>query len=1017
MNASASQLAGKDFALQPKGEVARPLRSVPPIAKARRRREEGRANLSELTLDELRALFQMHDRYEPVLRYAHGTEARISLFFHAAYLENFGRSAPYSSIPKALVEHIAAIFGEVLPTSFVYPGARRTFFKHADKARRLLGFRRLDAKTRQTTQAWLFEQASRSDDQEHLGQLLADHFKAERIVLPAKTSCSRLIGQARERAQDWISQTIAAGLTEKQNQSVEALRELKPASHRTVLQWLKDSIPQASPRTLDDVLDRLACISAIDLASDIFETIHPDMRRRIAKIVQVYSVDNLYADFPVERRQSYVACYLYERKKALIDFAIETFDGVVIGMYRRSQADRDQDRLKHSPALNEKVRMFQIMARPVLNQDIDDTAIRSSIFEKIPRDELARALEESEGLVQPEDNNCFPYLERRYTYLRSFFPRFISAIDFECTPGAQPLVDAVAVLRALDAEGIRKLPDDAPCGFAPAKWKAYVIKDGGEIDRHYYELCVMAELHRALQSGEVWAKGGRRYGNVEDLLIPKETWATIRADCYKELGLPMDGKTWLAEFLPKLTTRIESTIANLANNKEAFVQDGLVHLQSLKAEPLPDRLKRLKERVDASWPQIRIQDLLVEVDSWLGFLGRFRTPRGRQAKDVDFLQGLLATLIAKGCNIGLVKMAGLAPGIRPGTLQRADEIYLHEENLRRAFARLLGAHNDLPIATLLGDETVSMSDGMRVTSRVKTLNAALKPHLLGPGERAITYYWHVSHQGPGFSAQVIGSERDATYVMDQLFNIQSELPVHEHYTDTHGATENTFALAYPFGIDFAPRIKRIFGQQLYHPPGMKISGPFKAHFAEPLNVALIEQHWDDYVRVLASIRRGTTSAVLLCQRLSSYADQNPIYRVIREVGRGIKTNFIMRYYDEASLRRRINTGLNRVELFNYLARHLFFARRGENWERDFEQQRNRASALLLLANACVLWNAVQLSEVFQRLRAEGFEFQPEDFVHVSPYAFEHIIPYGQYFFDLRRKDRRDAFSNARRLKQ
>ncbi len=120
-------------------------------------------------------------------------------------------------------------------------------------------------------------------------------------------------------------------------------------------------------------------------------------------------------------------------------------------------------------------------------------------------------------------------------------------------------------------------------------------------------------------------------------------------------------------------------------------------------------------------------------------------------------------------------------------------------------------------------------------------------------------------------------------------------------------------------------------------------------------------------------------------------------------------------YNWAAHRSRINSGLDRVENFNYLARHLFYARRGENWEREFEEQHNRASALLILANACVLWNSVHLSEIYQKLKSEGLEFLPEDFRHVSPYAFEHIIPYGQYFFNLRRKNRRDAFSRAQRL--
>ena len=325
--------------------------------------------------------------------------------------------------------------------------------------------------------------------------------------------------------------------------------------------------------------------------------------------------------------------------------------------------------------------------------------------------------------------------------------------------------------------------------------------------------------------------------------------------------------------------------------------------------------------------------------------------------------------------------------------------------------------HSLPVAQLLGDDNISMSDGMRLRTRVRTFNAAFMPEHFAPGQRAITYYWHVSHQGPAYGAQVFGNDRDAAYVLDQILHIRSELPIKEHYTDTHGATEITFALAEAFGIEFCPRIKGIHTQQLYHPPGMKVPGPLKAHFAGPVDVDLIKTHWDDYVRIVASISRGVTSVVLLSQRLSSYADHNPLYRVIREAGRIRKTRHILRVYDEPAFRRRINSGLDRVENFNNLGRHMFFARRGENWEREFEEQLNRASSLVILANCCVLWNAVHLSEVYQALQSEGFDFEPQDFHHVSPYAFEHIIPYGQYFFNLRRRDRKDAFSNAHRLER
>jgi hypothetical protein len=74
--------------------------------------------------------------------------------------------------------------------------------------------------------------------------------------------------------------------------------------------------------------------------------------------VQLYSVDNLYSDFNVDTRRAYIACYLYERQKALVDFALEAFDSIAQGMYRRSEGDRDDDIKRAAPALNEKLLMF-----------------------------------------------------------------------------------------------------------------------------------------------------------------------------------------------------------------------------------------------------------------------------------------------------------------------------------------------------------------------------------------------------------------------------------------------------------------------------------------------------------------------------------------------------------------------------------------------------------------------------------------------------------------------------------
>jgi TnpA family transposase len=976
------------------------------------------APLEELSADELDRIFAPNPRFQPVLRYAYGPAAKVALYYHAALLEALGRAAPFAPIPEHVVHRIARALGETPPLSLPYPEARATFFDHAEKARRLLGWRKCGASEQRGLLAWLSEIARQSDDPDYLRAALVNHLLQGRMMLPGASRIDRLVGQAKTAGRDWVVRTILSSkLSRHHLAAIDSLRDLRAGLRKTRLQWLRDPIGSASPKTLDDLLDRLDFVTDLALPPEPFEEIHPDMRRRMVAVVEGYPVDGLWVDFSAERRRALVACYLYERQQALVDFAVEAFDGIVLGMFRRSEADLDRDERGKDPTKNRIVHMFKTMTRIVVNEaQVVDLVVRPAIYSALPREILLRALEEAESVSRPEDYNCFDYLKRRYTYLRSFFPRFLRTVELEGVAAARPVLEAVAALKYWNAEGIRKVTSGAPCGFVPEKWKAYVFPEPGAVDRHYWELCLMDVLHRALLSGDVWAVGGRRYGNVEDLLISRERWALVRDQCYQELGLPKDPAEFLGPVLADLGQQIKKTTANLPANPQVFVIGDRVHLKAIDAAPVPDRLRAVKEEIDRSWPEIRIQDLLVEVDSWIHFMDVFSTLTGaKKSGRTGFRKDLLASLIAKGCNIGVPKMASLSPGVTQGSLRRVDENYLHEEALKRAYQTLLRAHHNLPMASWMGSEERSMSDGMRISTRVGTLNAALQPQLLGPGERALTYYWHVSHQGPAYAGQVIGSERDAAYTLDQILHIKSELPIKEHCFDTHGITENTFGMSPPFGVDFCPRIKNVHEQDLYHPPGTEIDGPLKFHFAAPVDVELIEKFWDDYVRILATIKTQKTSAVILSLRLSSYARHNPLYRALREVGRIYKTRFIMRYYDEPEFRRTINASLNRIELFNYLARYLFYARRGENWEREFEQQRNRASALLILANACVLWNTVHLTEVAKRLKEAGVDLKPEDFEHVSPYAFDHIIAYGQYYFDFRRKDRQGAYTEAHYL--
>jgi len=87
--------------------------------------------------------------------------------------------------------------------------------------------------------------------------------------------------------------------------------------------------------------------------------------------------------------------------------------------------------------------------------------------------------------------------------------------------------------------------------------------------------------------------------------------------------------------------------------------------------------------------------------------------------------------------------------------------------------------------SLLGDGTRSSSDGMRVRVAVNAANADRNAAYFGPG-RGLTIYGHTADFRLPYHTQVISTnDRDAPYVIDGLCNHETDLHIHEHFTDTH----------------------------------------------------------------------------------------------------------------------------------------------------------------------------------------------------------------------------------------
>lgn len=252
--------------------------------------------------------------------------------------------------------------------------------------------------------------------------------------------------------------------------------------------------------------------------------------------------------------------------------------------------------------------------------------------------------------------------------------------------------------------------------------------------------------------------------------------------------------------------------------------------------------------------------------------------------------------------------------------------------------------------------------------------------------------------------------RDALYVLDEILDNETELPIFEHTTDTAGYTDLVFALFDLLGLQFSPRIRDLGDQRLYRMNRDTTYSNLEPLLKGTINSERILDRWDDMLRVVGSFKLGWVTASLFISKLQSFPQQNALTRSLQEYGRLVKTIFILRYLDSEEYRRRISTQLNKGERLHDLRRFLFFANLGQIRRRQDEDLTNQASCLNLVTNAVVAWNTVYMTAAIEQLKAEGHSIQDTDLVHLSPTRHEHINPYGRYQFNV------DAELNRKQLR-
>jgi TnpA family transposase len=106
-----------------------------------------------------------------------------------------------------------------------------------------------------------------------------------------------------------------------------------------------------------------------------------------------------------------------------------------------------------------------------------------------------------------------------------------------------------------------------------------------------------------------------------------------------------------------------------------------------------------------------------------------------------------------------------------------------------------------------------------------------------------------------------------------------------------------FALALLLGFELMPRIRKIKDLTFFRAEPEQRFQALQPLFREAIDWDLITTHYQDMLRMVVSIRLGKITASTILRRLGTYSRKNKLYFAFRELGRVVRTVFLLDYID------------------------------------------------------------------------------------------------------------------------
>jgi len=941
----------------------------------------------------------------------------LCFFILLKTFQRLGYFVSVCSVPKSIIQYISNCLGQFLDMAALADyDQSRIKWDHRQKILEFLQIKPLNDETRKILKDALYESAKTKEDIVDIINAGIEEMIHNRCELPKFDMIQREAKQARARNNAEIYRKAYDLMGQKGVTIIDLLFKTEGYAGKSAWNTLREDTGKPTLKTARKLLERLTWFQqfqfhGFDIALDDIPYLkfrHLAMEAKSLDAARIRSMAE-------KKRCTMVASLIRFSTQCTVDDLCEVMIKKMGNIHHQAKERLEQYLKKNQEKLDEIISKYKEIHDKCTGEGTESEKLSaiSAIF-----DERPDLVEYTNRHLESVAKNHFRFLWPIFKASRAVFFDILSGLKFLSTSEDATIERAIEFAKIhrnrrvdlipLSPEKENKetqLSTMEELSWIPDNWWNFVTdqkrrqQTPSNVNRRNFELCLFSQIVLALKSTDICVEKSEKYSDYRSRLVLWDEFDSNIVHYGEMVGLPVEKKGFINYIKELLFKEAEDTDSTYTENQEFNIDDkGIPSLKKLRAAADPDGLKIIEAQLLQRLQPRNILDVLVDTENALNWTRVFGPVSGLRTKLKNPDLAYIVSTFCYGSLLGPSQTERCLPLLDRRQISWVNQRHITEEKLQKSIEIIVNAYNNFVLPKYWGDGSSVSADGTKWD--LYENNLLSEYHIRYGGYGGIAYY-HVSDKYIAlFSRFIPCGVYEAVYILDAMFENMSEIQPKTLHADTHGQSLTVFGLAFLLGIQLMPRISNWKSLKVFKADNTVQYTHIDPVFTEDkINWSLIEKHLADMFRIAISIQKGRISASDILRRLGSYNRKNKLYFAFHELGKVVRSIFLLKYFRLPEMRRNINHATTVNEAFNYFIQWVGFGNNGVITENSRDEQRKIIKYGHLVANALIFMNVYDQSRILEELVAEGYKVTPEILAHLGPFRTAHVNRFGQYSID------------------